>query len=108
MRVNVPATVPLPVMLPDQVCVPEVLADSRTVFRAPASYTGEDVVEISCHGGLAVVQAPAEATALMKEIFIARKALEACLISSALFVLVTMIAGGICARSGPGIASGRL
>lgn len=24
-----------------------------TVFRAPHSYTGEDVVEISCHGGLA-------------------------------------------------------
>lgn len=22
-----------------------------TVFRAPKSYTGEDVVEISCHGG---------------------------------------------------------
>ncbi|PIE04178.1 MAG: tRNA uridine-5-carboxymethylaminomethyl(34) synthesis GTPase MnmE [Spirochaetales bacterium] len=26
-----------------------------TVFRAPASYTGEDSVEISCHGGPAVV-----------------------------------------------------
>jgi tRNA modification GTPase len=25
-----------------------------TVFRAPASYTGEDVVEISCHGGALV------------------------------------------------------
>jgi len=25
-----------------------------TVFRAPASYTGEDVVEISCHGGTLV------------------------------------------------------
>jgi tRNA modification GTPase len=25
-----------------------------TVFRAPASYTGEDVVEISCHGGILV------------------------------------------------------
>lgn len=25
-----------------------------TVFRAPASYTGEDVVEISCHGGMLV------------------------------------------------------
>ncbi|OQX29354.1 MAG: hypothetical protein B0D92_04125 [Spirochaeta sp. LUC14_002_19_P3] len=22
-----------------------------TVFRAPASYTGEDAVEVSCHGG---------------------------------------------------------
>ena len=27
-----------------------------TVFRAPGSYTGEDVVEISCHGGLLVTQ----------------------------------------------------
>jgi len=27
-----------------------------TVFRAPASYTGEDVVEISCHGGTVVTQ----------------------------------------------------
>ena len=25
-----------------------------TVFRAPKSYTGEDVVELSCHGGLYV------------------------------------------------------
>ena len=25
-----------------------------TVFKAPHSYTGEDVVEISCHGGLYV------------------------------------------------------
>jgi tRNA modification GTPase len=31
--------------------VDEVLA---TVFRAPRSYTGEDVLEISCHGGLLV------------------------------------------------------
>lgn len=28
-----------------------------TVFRAPRSYTGEDVVEISCHGGVAVTRA---------------------------------------------------
>ncbi|MBQ4354306.1 MAG: tRNA uridine-5-carboxymethylaminomethyl(34) synthesis GTPase MnmE [Clostridia bacterium] len=28
-----------------------------TVFRAPASFTGEDVAEISCHGGLAVTEA---------------------------------------------------
>ena len=28
-----------------------------TVFKAPHSYTGEDVVEISCHGGTAVKQA---------------------------------------------------
>ncbi|MGI5894622.1 MAG: tRNA uridine-5-carboxymethylaminomethyl(34) synthesis GTPase MnmE [Candidatus Merdivicinus sp.] len=27
-----------------------------TVFRAPKSYTGEDVVEISCHGGLYVTR----------------------------------------------------
>lgn len=27
-----------------------------TTFRAPASYTGEDVVEISCHGGILVTR----------------------------------------------------
>ena len=27
-----------------------------TVFRAPKSYTGEDVVEISCHGGIYVTR----------------------------------------------------
>ena len=27
-----------------------------SVFRAPKSYTGEDMVEISCHGGVAVVR----------------------------------------------------
>ena len=27
-----------------------------TVFRAPKSYTGEDVVELSCHGGLYVTR----------------------------------------------------
>lgn len=27
-----------------------------TVFRAPASFTGEDVAEIACHGGLAVTE----------------------------------------------------
>ena len=27
-----------------------------TVFRAPASYTGEDVVEVTCHGGVLVSQ----------------------------------------------------
>lgn len=27
-----------------------------TLFRAPASYTGEDTVEISCHGGILVTQ----------------------------------------------------
>lgn len=32
-----------------------------TVFRAPASYTGEDMVEISCHGGMLVTQRVLEA-----------------------------------------------
>lgn len=32
-----------------------------TFFKAPASYTGEDVCEISCHGGLYVTQAVLEA-----------------------------------------------
>ena len=32
-----------------------------TVFPAPASYTGEDVVEISCHGGVLVTGAVLEA-----------------------------------------------
>jgi len=37
--------------------VDEVLA---TVFRTPKSYTGEDTVEISCHGGVLVTQAVLE------------------------------------------------
>ncbi len=32
-----------------------------TYFKAPASYTGEDVCEISCHGGLYVTEAVLEA-----------------------------------------------
>ena len=50
-----------------------------------------------------------DATALIKEIFIARNALEACLISSALFELVTIRRGGALpmAASGRGIASPR-
>ena len=56
---------------------------------------------------LAPTDSQIDATALMNEIFIARKAFEACLINSALFVLVTISGGGICARSGRGIASGR-
>ena len=28
-----------------------------TLFRAPASFTGEDVAEITCHGGTAVTRA---------------------------------------------------
>ena len=38
--------------------VDEVLA---TVFQSPKSYTGEDTVEISCHGGVLVTQAVLEA-----------------------------------------------
>ena len=37
--------------------VDEVLA---TVFKSPRSYTGEDTVEISCHGGVLVTQAVLE------------------------------------------------
>ncbi len=32
-----------------------------TVFRAPHSYTGEDVVEISCHGGIIITEKVLEA-----------------------------------------------
>ncbi|MBO7304456.1 MAG: tRNA uridine-5-carboxymethylaminomethyl(34) synthesis GTPase MnmE [Clostridia bacterium] len=32
-----------------------------TYFKAPSSYTGEDVVEISCHGGILVTEAVLEA-----------------------------------------------
>jgi tRNA modification GTPase len=38
----------------DQAMLDEVLC---TVFRAPRSYTGEDVVEVSTHGGVVVAQA---------------------------------------------------
>ena len=41
-----------------------------------------------------------DATALMKEIFMARNALEACLMSSALLVLVTMMGAGMVAAVG--------
>lgn len=44
--------------------VDEVLA---TVFRSPKSYTGEDTVEISCHGGVLVTQAVLE-TILANEV----------------------------------------
>lgn len=37
----------------DNVVLDEAIA---TVFRAPHSYTGENVVELSCHGGLFVLQ----------------------------------------------------
>ncbi len=37
----------------DEKCIDEAVA---LVFKAPKSYTGEDVVEISCHGGLLVTK----------------------------------------------------
>ncbi len=40
-------------------CIDDVVI---TVFRAPHSYTGEDTVEISCHGGLATVRSTLRAT----------------------------------------------
>src|SRR5579859_6236095 len=48
------------------------------------------------------------ATALIKEIFIARKALEACLISSALLALVRIRRAWNSPVTGPGMASGFL
>ena len=40
----------------------EIIDDGMiTVFRAPASYTGEDTVEISCHGGILVTEKVLEA-----------------------------------------------
>lgn len=55
-----------------------------TVFRAPKSYTGEDVVEISCHGGVFVTEqvlrlimkngaVPAEAGEFTKRAFLSGK-----------------------------------
>ncbi len=42
-----------------RICRGDTLLDTgiATLFRAPASFTGEDVVEISCHGGTAVTRA---------------------------------------------------
>lgn len=48
----------------DGTLVDEVIA---TVFRSPRSYTGEDTVEISCHGGVLVTQSVLE-TLLAEEI----------------------------------------
>ena len=43
----------------------EVIDDGMaTVFRAPASYTGEDTVEICCHGGTLITQRVLEAVLL--------------------------------------------
>ena len=55
-----------------------------TVFRAPKSYTGEDVAEISCHGGIFLTEqvlrlvlskgaVPAEAGEFTKRAFLNRK-----------------------------------
>ena len=43
---------------PDGAPIDQVLA---TISRAPHSYTGEDVVELSCHGGSAVARRLVEA-----------------------------------------------
>jgi len=51
---------------------------------------------------LAPTDSHMEATALMKEIFMARNAFEACLMSSALLLLVTMIGAGMEVRSAEG------
>ena len=41
----------------------EVIDDGiATLFRAPASYTGEDTVEISCHGGIKLAETVLKAT----------------------------------------------
>jgi tRNA modification GTPase len=43
----------------------EIIDDGMaTVFRAPASYTGEDTVEITCHGGMLITAKVLEATIL--------------------------------------------
>ena len=43
----------------------EIIDDGMaTVFRAPASYTGEDTVEISCHGGILITAKVLEAILL--------------------------------------------
>ncbi len=45
-------------LLPEPRVIDEVVA---TIFRSPRSYTGEDTVEISCHGGVLVTQEVLEA-----------------------------------------------
>lgn len=52
------------VVVPEATALPEVLGTPGevlddvlcTVFRAPASYTGEDTVELSCHGGVLITR----------------------------------------------------
>ena len=47
----------------DIVCDGEVIDDGIfTLFRAPRSFTGEDTVEISCHGGILITQKVLKAT----------------------------------------------
>ena len=79
------------------------VADSGIEKARPDARIGADALHHL--PTLAPTDSQTDATALMKEIFIARKALEACLISSALLVLVTMRGAGIEVRSGCGMAS---
>ena len=57
-----------PAELPRRACYGEILSDGEVIdrglavfFAAPASFTGEDVVELSCHGGVLLTQAVLEA-----------------------------------------------
>lgn len=49
-------------LIADETRIDQVLV---TVFRAPRSYTGEDVVEISCHGGAVI---PADVLRLLEDV----------------------------------------
>ena len=63
-RVFVPVGKPLAERHPREAVFGKIVSGSAaidtgiaTVFRAPASFTGEDTVEISCHGGVSVTKA---------------------------------------------------
>ncbi len=63
-RVFVPAGKPLAERRAREAVYGKIVSDGTvldtgvaTVFRAPASFTGEDTVELSCHGGVAVTKA---------------------------------------------------
>ncbi len=63
--------VPLSALAPNQMVWGKILYEGEqiddgmaVVFRAPHSYTGEDTVEISCHGGILLTQKVLEATFL--------------------------------------------
>ena len=86
-----------------------------TVFRAPHSYTGEDTVEFSCHGGIFVTQqllesvyaagaVPAEPGEFTKRAFLAGKMTltqaEAAQQNGALFHRVQQISQGIVSSLG--------